>query len=57
MSQADLADVGKFVLGFCGYFIGTGLISMIISEGDSDTIPTAGWAIGGLAFAILVLFV
>ena len=57
MSQADLADVGKFVLGFCGYFIGTGLIGMIISQGDSDTIPTAGWIIGGIAFATLILFV
>ena len=57
MSQADLAYVGKFALAFCGYFIGTGLIGMIISQGDSDTIPTAAWAIGGLAFAILVLFV
>lgn len=57
MSQDDLANVGKFFLGFCGYFIGTGLCGMIIAEGDSDTIPTAAWAIGGLAFAILVLFV
>ena len=57
MSQADLANVGKFFLGFCGYFIGTGLFGMIIAEGDSDAILTAAWAIGGFAFAILVLFV
>jgi len=57
MSQADLAYVGKFFLGFCGYFIGTGLIGMIISQGDLDTIPTAAWTIGGLAFAVLALFV
>lgn len=57
MSQADLANVGKFFLGFCGYFIGTGLFGMIIAEGDSDAILTIAWIIGGFAFAILVLFV
>ena len=57
MSQADLAYVGKFFLGFCGYFIGTGLIGMIICQGNSDTFPTAAWVIGGFAFAVLVLFV
>lgn len=57
MSQADLAVVGKFVLAFCGYFIGTGLSGMIIAEGDLDAILTVAWAMGGLAFAILVLFV
>ena len=41
MSQADLAYVGKFFLGFCGYFIGTGLIGMIFAQGDLDIIPTA----------------
>lgn len=53
MSQADLANVGKFFLGFCGYFIGTGLFGMIIAEGDSDAILTIVWVIGGLAFAVL----
>ena len=57
MSQADLANVGKFVLAFCGYFIGTGLFGMILAEGDSDAILTAAWAMGGFAFAVLVLFV
>ena len=57
MSQADLANVGKFVLAFCGYFIGTGLFGMILAEGDSDAILTAAWAIGGFAFATLILFV
>lgn len=57
MSQADLANMGKFVLAFCGYFIGTGLFGMIIAKDDPDDIITAGWVIGGLAFAVLVLFV
>ena len=57
MSQVDLANVGKFFLGFCGYFIGTGLIGMIFAQGDLDIIPTAAWVIGGFAFAVLALFV
>ncbi len=57
MSQADLANVGKFFLGFCGYFIGTGLSGMIFADGDPDAILTIAWAMGGLAFAVLVLFV
>lgn len=57
MSQVYLANVCKFFLGFCGYFIGTGLFGMIITGGDSDDILTAAWAIGGFAFAVLVLFV
>ena len=56
MSQSDLAYLGKFVLAFCG-FIGTGLFGMIITGGDSDDIPSAGWLIGGLAVATLILFV
>lgn len=57
MSQAELANIGKFVLACFGYFIGTGVLGMIITECDSDTVPIVGWVIGGLAFATLVLFV
>lgn len=57
MSQTELANVGKFVLAFFGYFIVTGLFGTIIAEGDTETISIVGWAIGGLAFAILTLFV
>lgn len=57
MSQAELANVGKFILALFGYFIGTGVLSGIITEGDSDAIPIAGWIMGGLMFALLVLFV
>ena len=56
LSQSDLVYFVKFVLAFCG-FIGTGLFGMIITGGDSDDIPSAGWLIGGLAFATLILFV
>ena len=57
MSQAELANVGKFILALFGYFIGTGVLGMIITEGDSDNVPIVGWVIGGLAFATLALFV
>ena len=57
MSQAELANVGKFILALFGYFIGTGVLSITISGDDSDAIPVVGWAIGGLMFAILVLLV
>lgn len=57
MSQAELANVGKFVLALFGYFIGTGVLGIIIAGNDSDAISTVGWFIGGLVFAILVLFV
>ena len=58
MSQADLANVGKFFLGFCGYFIGTGLIGMIFADDSNpEAITTASWFLGGIAFAVLVLFV
>lgn len=57
MSQVELANVGKFVLALFGYFIGTGVMGLIITDGNSDDIPTAGWVIGGLAFAILTLLV
>lgn len=56
MSQAELANVGKFVLALFGYFIGTGVFGIIIAGSDSDAVPVA-WAIGGLAFAILTLLV
>ena len=57
MSQAELANVGKFVLALFGYFIGTGVFGIIIAGNDSDAIPVVGWVIGGLAFATLMLFV
>lgn len=57
MSQAELANVGKFVLALFGYFIGTGVLGIIIAGVDSDDIPTVGWVIGGLVFATLILFV
>lgn len=57
MSQAELANVGKFVLALFGYFIGTGVLGIIIAGYDSDAIGLAGWIIGGLVFATLILFV
>ena len=57
MSQAELANVGKFVLALFAYFIGTGVFGIIIAGIDSDDVPTVGWIIGGLAFATLILFV
>lgn len=57
MSQAELANVGKFVLALFGYFIGTGVLGIIIAGNDSDAIDLVGWVMGGLAFATLVLFV
>jgi len=56
MSQVELANVGKFVLALFGYFIGTGVLGIIITGVDSDYIPIVGWVIGGIMFAILVLF-
>lgn len=57
MSQAELANVGKFVLALFGYFIGTGVLGITISGDDSDAFPVVGWVIGGLVFATLTLFV
>ena len=57
MSQAELANVGKFILALFGYFIGTGVLGIIISGDDSDAFPVVGWVIGGLMFAISILFV
>lgn len=57
MSQAELANVGKFILALFGYFIGTGVLGIIIAGNDSDAIPVVGWVIGGLMFATLILFV
>lgn len=57
MSQAELATVGKFILALFGYFIGTGVLGIIISGEDYDAFPVVGWVIGGLMFAISVLFV
>ena len=57
MSQADLANFGKFVLALFGYFIGTGVLGMLISGFDSDDFLVSGWIIGGFAFATLMLFV
>ena len=57
MSQAELANVGKFILALFGYFIGTGVLGIIIAGIDSDVIPVVGWVIGGLMFAISILFV
>lgn len=57
MSQAELANVGKFVLALFGYFIGTGVLGIIIAGNDLDDIPVVGWVIGGLMFATLILFV
>lgn len=57
MSQAELADIGKFVLALFVYFFGTGMLGIIIAGYDSDAIPTVGWVIGGLMFATLILFV
>ena len=54
MSQAELANVGKFILALFGYFIGTGVLGIIIAGEDSDAIPVTGWIIGGFMFAILV---
>ena len=51
MSQAELADIGKFVLALFIY------LGIIIAGYDSDAIPTVGWVIGGLMFATLILFV
>ena len=56
MSQAELANVGKFILALFGYFIGTGVLGITISGEDSDAFPVVGWVIGGLMFAILILF-
>jgi len=57
MSQADLAYVGKFFLAFCGYFIGTGLIGMVITgDSGSENLATISWLLGGIAFAVLALF-
>ncbi len=57
MSQAELANVGKFVLALFGYFIGTGVFGIIIAGNDMDAVELIGWVIGGLAFATLMLFV
>lgn len=57
MSQAELANVGKFVFALFGYFIGTGVLGTIIAGNDLDAIELVGWVIGGLAFATLILFV
>ena len=57
MSQAELANVGKFILALFGYFIGTGVLGIIIAGIDSDDISVVGWIMGGLAFATLILFV
>ena len=56
MSQAELANVGKFILALFGYFIGTGVLGITISGEDSDAFPVVGWVIGGIMFAVLVLF-
>ena len=56
MSQADLANVGKFVIAIIGYFIGTGVMGFIISQGDEDVFPIGAWIIGGFAFGILAIF-
>ena len=57
MSQAELANVGKFILALFGYFIGTGVLGIIIAGNDSDAISIVGWFIGGLMFVISILFV
>jgi len=58
MSQVELANVGKFVLALFGYFIGTGVFGIIIADDNSpEAITTVSWFLGGIAFAVLVLFV
>ena len=57
MSQAELANVGKFILALFGYFIGTGVLGIIIAGNDTDAIELVGWFMGGLMFATLILFV
>ena len=57
MSQAELANVGKFILALFGYFIVTGVLGIIIVGDDSNDFPVVGWVIGGLMFATLILFV
>ena len=57
MSQAELANVGKFILALFGYFIVTGVLGIIIAGHDTDAIELVGWVIGGLMFATLILFV
>ena len=53
MSQNELACVGKFVIALLGYFLGTGLIGVLLSGGDSDYIPAGAWVVGSIAFALL----
>ena len=38
MSQAELANVGKFILALFGYFIVTGVLGIIIAGHDTDAI-------------------
>ena len=58
MSQTELACVGKFAIALLGYFLGTGLIGALLS-GDSspENIPAVAWAVGGIAFALLAMYV
>ena len=58
MSQTELACVGKFVIALLGYFLGTGLIGALLSaDSGPENIPAGAWVAGGIAFAILTLFV
>lgn len=54
MSQNELACIGKFIIALLGYFIGTGLISVLLSaDGDLEIILAIVWAVGGVVFALL----
>lgn len=54
MSQNELACIGKFIIALLGYFIGTGLISVLLSaDGDLEIILAIVWAVDGVVFALL----
>ena len=58
MSQTELACVGKFVIALLGYFLVTGLIGALLTgDSDPENIPAGAWAVGGIAFALLTMYV
>jgi hypothetical protein len=50
-----LADLGLFFLAALGYLFSTGVVSLVLSVGDEDSMATSAWIIGCFIYAITVV--
>ena len=55
MSDSEFMMVGIFFLSMFGYALITGLLGVLMTLGEEESLPGVAWIVGGLLYAITVM--